>query len=414
MKAIILILLLLQQSPGALASLVQFQQWYHEYRLVFNKTLYEDCHDVYEYYLSGIVNWTQFEEHDMWTGASKTSALVQPVANCILEHTSPYILVNMASAAVLLGLAPTILATMGSSIEETSTLIVIAQRPLLGCFLALGSPSVNPLRTFKYFDPLKILEERKGRKPPPDFERFGKFRMAAEYGVLILEYLLASAAIVNMVMLGLDLRSRVVCTFAPHRTFLPLVWGLMGAAAHFFGAWALWLRIRVRNPSRIRAKLTNLWGTSYQTIVYAPGTIVGWFSVQFTPWAWHTPFHISEIRETYQFILVSWATSTYVTCHMVFGTLTFSGIIFISVRDATLLFARLMASVILCRIILMYEIAALRGRLLNQASFEMHQDVGTSSASFGVRSDLPLKNRHNSTYSVDYDRLSDTESTLRN
>jgi hypothetical protein len=62
----------------------------------------------------------------------------------------------MAGAQVLLGLTPTILATLGRSTEETSTLSVTGKRPFLALFLAAGSPATAQMRAFDFKDPLTI------------------------------------------------------------------------------------------------------------------------------------------------------------------------------------------------------------------------------------------------------------------
>ena len=55
----------------------------------------------------------------------------------------------MGSAAVILGLTTTILATMGNSVEEISTLVVVGRRPILGLILAAGAPAVAPVFFFR-------------------------------------------------------------------------------------------------------------------------------------------------------------------------------------------------------------------------------------------------------------------------
>jgi hypothetical protein len=51
-----------------------------------------------------------------------------------------------------------------------------------------------------------------------------------------------------------------------------------------------------------------------------------------------------------------------IACHIIFGTLTFSSLLFISVRDAVTVIGRYLASLLLCRAILTYELACLRDR----------------------------------------------------
>jgi hypothetical protein len=63
----------------------------------------------------------------------------------------------MTSAAVLLGLTPFILASLGSNTTELA--LISSRRPILAILLVLGSPSVNPIRTFAYPNLAEDLEE---------------------------------------------------------------------------------------------------------------------------------------------------------------------------------------------------------------------------------------------------------------
>jgi hypothetical protein len=48
------------------------------------------------------------------------------------------------------------------------------------------------------------------------------------------------------------------------------------------------------------------------------------------------------------------------SCHLLLGTLVLSSMLFISARDGTYVLGRFMISVLLCRAVLMYELAKLR------------------------------------------------------
>jgi hypothetical protein len=66
------------------------------------------------------------------------------------------------------------------------------------------------------------------------------------------------------------------------------------------------------------------------------------------------------IPETYWFTIFSWFTAILTVCHVIYGTLTFSSMLFISVRDSIAVIGRYFLSVMCCRIVLMYELAELR------------------------------------------------------
>ena len=79
----------------------------------------------------------------------------------IMNHVAEYTKANMASAAVLLGLTPTILTTLGSRTTELS--LLSSHRPVLALLLVVGSPAIKPIRTFDYHSPIVELQEKKWR-----------------------------------------------------------------------------------------------------------------------------------------------------------------------------------------------------------------------------------------------------------
>ena len=64
--------------------------------------------------------------------------------------------------------------------------------------------------------------------------------------------------------------------------------------------------------------------------------------------------------ESKTFLVTVWLESTFTILHVVFGTLVFSGTLFVGTKDALGIVGRYIAGVAVCRIILMYELAGLR------------------------------------------------------
>jgi hypothetical protein len=245
----VVIIFLYFTSTASTFATQQFQEWYPEWRFILNRILDENCHEEYEYWFNGQRNMTKFALVDVWLGAYGESALARPIASCILSNTSDWIKSEMASTAVLLGLTLTILACLGSSIEESSTLAIIAQKHFLVLCLAFGSPALNPIGTFEYTKPLDILKSRKhGLKFPTFFSR-------SYYIIICVEYLFVAGAIVNMATVIWDLGCRVSYTFAPQRVYLPMLWAFLGSVVHVVGAIALRLRVKQRKrldrPNRL-------------------------------------------------------------------------------------------------------------------------------------------------------------------
>ncbi|KAF2421116.1 hypothetical protein EJ08DRAFT_673035 [Tothia fuscella] len=60
------------------------------------------------------------------------------------------------------------------------------------------------------------------------------------------------------------------------------------------------------------------------------------------------------------FVVLAWSLSVFIVMHIILGTLTLSSIIFVKSKDALAIMARYIASVVVCRMILLYELAVIR------------------------------------------------------
>ena len=311
----------------------QFTHWYPEYRDIFRQILRENCSEEYQYYLYSSMNKAyKFS----FTGGAPTTQLSQPVVQCILQSTSEFIKSNMASAQVLLGLTPTMLATLGPSTEETSVLFVVGRRPILSLCIAAGSTALFPMRAFEHRDPVGLLRERGGRLEPP--------RLMREWAsmILILEYAIVAAAVVNIVSVSKELGQRTTSSFAPQLVYLLLLWAFLIVIGHIAGYVTLLLRIGFDDDK----KLFN--------------HVFDWLKFQITSFDRQRPIKIEVKRESYWWMITSYWTALLTICHVIFGTLTLSSLTFITVRDSLTVIARYFASVMACRIVLMYELACLR------------------------------------------------------
>lgn len=264
----------------------------------------------------------------------------------------PYMIVS--SAQVLLGVTPTILAVLGASASELSMVSVVAQRPLLSLLLALGSPSVFVSRAFEHSDPVELLRDRKGRLRQSHLRTGPRRRIAAGA-----QYAAALAAVANVAELDWELGIKTVCSFWPDNVIAPILWGLLVIPAHVGGGIVLRLQIR-------RTHQTTL-GSLQRT---GPGRwLAGWrrrtraiLGTEFRPAASQGDVYITAFRERRLLVVLSWLLSICVILHVIYGTLVLSSLYFIGTRDAVYVVGRFMASVLACRIIVMYEIAGLRER----------------------------------------------------
>ena len=330
----------------------QFQSWYPEYKHIFQRILRENCSDEYAYYLAGQPNSTRFEQ-DKRDGGVETSQLAFPPASCILNNLSEWVKFNMASAAVLLGLTPSILAALGPSVEEVTSLFILARRPLLGMCLAAGAPSLFSFRTVDYHKTLENLRDQNSHGPPINVPYH------LRYLPMIVELVLSAGAIANNAHNSYQLGIQTICVFAPEIWCLPMLWVFLGVVAHMYSSLVFLCCFDLKGLRQTcRAFTLKLLCKEVKV----------WVRTQFTPSSEVELVAVKPNGGNIKSILISWIVSIHITCHVIGGTLTFSSLIFITVRDAITVISRYLASLLVCRAILMYELAVLRDKYRSSAS----------------------------------------------
>ncbi|KAM0255376.1 hypothetical protein ACHAQJ_005818 [Trichoderma viride] len=102
---------------------------------------------------------TQWYNHWRWVGSGTSDVLAVPLVDCILDNSFEYMKSEMSAANVVLGLTPSILASLGSSVGETSMQSVVGNRPILALCLSAGSLAVEPLQLFQYHKLAGVLDD---------------------------------------------------------------------------------------------------------------------------------------------------------------------------------------------------------------------------------------------------------------
>ncbi|KAK0727708.1 hypothetical protein B0T26DRAFT_637215 [Lasiosphaeria miniovina] len=331
--------------PAAQASTYtnQFQQWYPQFGWIFDYTLHANCSDQLAKYRAGVKNYTEI---DRVGGGGTLSALTQPVVQCILANISEYLKGQMATSQVLLGVMPTILSLIGPGTDETATFLLVGRRPLLFLLLSLGTSSVYFERAFKYPDPSQILADHPLRLQQP--APCGPIRAAIIAG----EYLLALAAVTNIVVVCKDLGIKTICIFWSDFIFAPMLWGSLSFLVHVGAVLTLRMRLRRLGPGE-DATGRNISARQ-------------WFELSSAK----TDVRFDVFPESRLFVLMAWLLSMGTIVHILFGTAIFSSTTFIGPLDALTVLGRYMASVMACRIISMYELAGLRDAAKKNAVFD--------------------------------------------
>ncbi|KAM0215965.1 hypothetical protein ACHAQD_008093 [Fusarium lateritium] len=248
---------------------------------------------------------------------------------------------ELASAAVILGLAPTILQLMSASYLDTAVLAY--RRPGLALLLSMASSGVRPLTANEYDDFITTMGT------DPFHTNFGKSQSFwIPTVVSVLEYVIAIAAVANNAYLAYQLSTWAVCTFAPAEDFLPAVWTAAAVALHISGYLAARLKISVKGGDE--RERSDRGGKFWHGI-----------STELTPTPWQGRLEVktNDKHNGWFLVLVS---VLYVgdALQAFVGTLILSSLVFISVRDSALIVIRLMASALFARGILIYELAGFR------------------------------------------------------
>ena len=257
----------------------------------------------------------------------------------------------------MLGLLPTVLSLAGTSTIESGLLAL--RRPLLALLVGVGSTSVFPMRTNEYKDPVEMLRARKG-----EYKLQPRRSAVWERTIVGMEYLFAVLAIANLAQCSYVLGTRAVCSFSFETAYAPMLWAFLAIPCHVFGAIAVFLRVKIEEEnvvsrkqpffSRLRAELHRRLRMEFQVSSSQPRATLG-------------------LRvESNWFLFISWFTSTGIVLHIILGTLVLGSTLFISALDADQVVAQFLASTLVCRAILTYELRGMR-RVVKPAKEEEEQ-----------------------------------------
>ena len=263
----------------------------------------------------------------------------QVAVECMLERVPETVKTDMASAGVLLGLLPAVLPILGSNTIEVSCLAT--RRPILAFLLCLGSPAVNPIKMYDYKDTLENIMHLSATVELP----FRKGR--AQRFALMSKYVLTLAAIANISMVNWDISRRTVWNNACSNTFFTVLYGILTIFPHFAGIMAFGRRIDIHTVGEVDAKrrLGFLRRLRYE------------FTFNSRP----SELQIRMKKGTLLFVILASATTTLTVLHIIWGIYTFSSLLFIGSKDALGVVARYIASVLVCRAVLVHELASMKG-----------------------------------------------------
>ena len=207
---------------------------------------------------------------------------------------------------------PSILLFLSSSTAETA--LLARRRPLLALLLAAGSPSVYPLPTFVYPNPIKELKERPGHLTPKYFSPWQSVLIST------FQYALVIGAVANVYTSSFYTGYWTISSISCDTAYFQILWTVLTLSIHLFGVWTL--ALRVKDKSRRRDE----W----------PSKTLRWLRHEVTPCITQDKLALAWKQETYLFLVVSWWTSIVTATHILWGTIAFSSIQFLGMASSSM------------------------------------------------------------------------------
>lgn len=347
-----------------------YRQWYPQFKHTFTTIAQEFCKDELQRYRDGETSY--FEKDGCLNHLSQLQCASSGVNACLLKNTTEDIKANMAAAAVVLGLLPTTVSLAGFSVTEIGLLAL--KRPVLASFLATGCPAASPIRAFEYREPIELLRRSTGFPT-------AMLKPREPWGVVLVAtwYTLGMGAVANLLHVSWELGALTVISFSSDNTYQPLLWCLFGFVIHLFGTITARCHLTLQDDpaSSSSSAPRKSVGKVRQFGLFVQERIGQEFKLSH-----HRP--VSDLRfkeKTPAFFLFLWITSTGTIVHSIYGTLLFSGTLFIGTQDAILVVFRYFLSTIVCRIVLMMAIGDMsQGVKVSIEKSDEEKNGGTGSA----------------------------------
>ncbi|KXJ87649.1 hypothetical protein Micbo1qcDRAFT_215502 [Microdochium bolleyi] len=377
------------------------------------------------------------------TGNQATYELI----DCIIKEFPEYRKAEIATAALVLGLAPFIIQQMGPRVADVGTLAL--RRPFLAILIGASCPIVGADMAGTFNNPAEHLSipAMKTMRPDLSWMNLNEPRPIVVSLITAAEYLLAMATFVNLQILAWQIASWTVVVWAPHTAYHSYLWICLVLLIHMGHFWSLLLRVRVvkaaeggdvrhdseqgrgvgtrpvdsdrtlsialrplNGPSsagqgnghtsqshdaqqhtdsqtsnfrkveplstdtssrswcgtRSRPRSSRDTHRNVSRPAHRPSHLLladsmpAWLRHELTPMAYAPRVDLEDRDHGYLYMLLGYLVSVSAAAHVLYGTLLLSSLLFISLADAVGIVWRFGANTIVCRILLGYEITAMR------------------------------------------------------
>lgn len=355
---------------AAVDSSIRFQYWFSQYAGVFEEISTNACNATLAAYRE------QYREF--------YSPTCEAHVDCMLGEASETLKAKMASAAIFLGILPSMLSMLGPSLTQLT--LLTARRPFLSLLIAVGT-------TGFYLDRLFTVEPPGEHLAPKEDERFMPKIRGDKWGILIsiIEYAAAGLSAYNVIYLSYTIGTRTIMSFKCQVWFLTLIWVfastfifLLVAIPFQFSNLAKYIRHGPEYERKEEDINYNQWdplqerpiemsnvseeGSSRANIIRGsrqPGSTRKFLLREVTSGlSQRDAAARANNAPDFEVWMAGFLNlSTFLAAfHIILGTCWFSSILFLSPLDAIRIIMRFFGSAVACRLILMIELAGLRGR----------------------------------------------------
>ena len=274
--------------------------------------------------------------------------------NCILETIPERVKASFSGTSILLGLAPTTLSVLGPSAAEIALLSL--HRPFICLLLSLGAPAIYPGRFLMWDNPI--------RAHAPQTGAFVILPVPKPWAIFtsLLQYTVVAGAGANTMQAAYRIGVQSVSSWSCETSYWPMVWILLALVIHFTASMSLRASIKRKNfyittpAGDLEGAATTENKESWKQSGFIPRLIDEVTISANQKWRLSDKY---DVRIGPLAVSLQHVGAFLSVAHLVFGTLLFSSLLFISVGEAMILILRFIVSATVCRVILQFEVGGI-------------------------------------------------------